>query len=87
MVTCMHTLIQCNKRCAQGTRQRSVVCRQMKQVGELDEGRIVPDAFCNETMPISNETCEELFPNDCLVDPVWIAGPFGPVSFAILLIY
>ena len=45
------------------------------------DGRIVPDTFCNPLMePPSEETCELIYPNDCLLDPAWIVDSFGPVS-------
>ena len=70
---------RCDNPCAQAVRRQSVVCRQMR-TGDKD-GHIVSDIMCNPLMePPSEETCEAIFPNDCLGDPTWIVDSFGPVS-------
>lgn len=77
--------LQCSHNCNNGTRRRSVLCRRSREGDDIDKGRIVSDNECifepgAMPMPDDIETCEALFPNDCLLDPIWVIGPFSFVS-------
>ena len=75
--------------CVEGFRTRSVSCRDQ-------DGRILPDFSCDvSTRPAAVENCSLIFPNECLLTPIYGVGSFSEVcwpfirlsSFIFRLIY
>ncbi len=66
--------LQCNVECSEGVRVRSVTCRS-----SLD-GRIRPDSECDSSMRLTAQrSCSDLFPEECLLNPIFFVGKFSGV--------
>ena len=69
---------QCTVECRDGLQARSVTCRS-------SDGSIRPNFECDAaTRPASVQNCSGSFPNDCLLDPIFIHGDFSPVSTMVI---